>query len=76
MDTFPDLGSLSDTELKDLIKELIAQQIVPLVSPFRTAPIAGASGQRLLLLPKPDRAYSKHRSTHKRARLASGRRQI
>lgn len=27
MDTFPDLGSLSDEELKDLIKELTAQEM-------------------------------------------------
>jgi hypothetical protein len=27
MDTFPDLGSLSDTELKDLIKELTDQEV-------------------------------------------------
>jgi hypothetical protein len=27
MDTFPDLGSLSDTELKDLIKELTEQEV-------------------------------------------------
>jgi hypothetical protein len=27
MDTFPDLGSLSDEELKDLIKELTAEEM-------------------------------------------------
>ena len=27
MDTFPDLGSLNDQELKDLIKELTAEEI-------------------------------------------------
>jgi hypothetical protein len=27
MDTFPDLGSLSDQELKDLIKELTAEEM-------------------------------------------------
>ena len=27
MDTFPDLGSLSDTELKDLIKELTEEEV-------------------------------------------------
>lgn len=27
MDTFPDLGSLSDTELKDLIEELSQQEL-------------------------------------------------
>jgi hypothetical protein len=27
MDTFPDLGSLSDTELKDLIKELTDEEM-------------------------------------------------
>ena len=27
MDTFPDLGALSDTELKDLIKELTEEEV-------------------------------------------------
>jgi hypothetical protein len=27
MDTFPDLGSMSDSELKDLIQELTAQEV-------------------------------------------------
>ena len=33
MDTFPDLGALSDTELKDLIKELTEEEVKAFVVP-------------------------------------------